>query len=85
MFRFEKNYNSYKFVFFVFKWVIIEKFLDYFIGKIFFVYIDNNLLIYILIFVKCGVNGYIEVDVLLRLLYIFIICMDIVKVNCDLD
>lgn len=53
--------------------------------KFFFVYIDNNLLIYILIFVKCGVNGYIEVDVLLRLLYIFIICMDIVKVNCDLD
>lgn len=48
-----------KLEFFVFKWVVIEKFCDYLYYFIFFiVYIDNNLLIYILLLVKLFVVGY---------------------------
>lgn len=48
-----------KFEFFVFKWVVIEKFRDYLYYFIFFiVYIDNNLFIYILSLFKLFVVGY---------------------------
>lgn len=46
--------SSMKLEFFVFKWSVIEKFCDYFFGNKFVVFIDNNLLKYLLL-VKLGV------------------------------
>lgn len=54
----ERYYLVYKLEFFVLKWVVIDKFYDYFYGNKFDVVIDNNLFIYVLIIVKFDVIGY---------------------------
>lgn len=48
--KFERNMEKYsfmKFEFLVFKWLVSEKFCDYFFGLKFVIYIDNNLFSYI--------------------------------------
>lgn len=54
----EKLYLVYKLEFLCLKWVVVDKFKDYLYNNFFEVRMDNNLLIYVIIFVKFDVIGY---------------------------
>ena len=53
----EKNYDAYKLEFLALKWSVTERFHEYLYGGEFEVYMDNNLLTYILTTAKLDVTG----------------------------
>ena len=54
----KKNYDSHKLEFLALKWSVTEIFHEYLYGGHFEVYMDNNLLTYILITAKLDVTGH---------------------------
>ena len=54
----ERNYDAHKLEYLALKWSVTERFHEYLYGGHFEVYMDNNLLTYILITAKCYVGQY---------------------------
>ena len=53
----ERNYDAHKLEFLALKWSVTEKFHEYLYGRHFEVYMDNNLLTYILITARLDAKG----------------------------